>query len=62
MFDSSHGKRIDFNVAIEVQRKLIADYINNFRQGKYSRSSCSSIFFKIDVLKKFAIFTGKHLC
>ena len=26
------------------------------------RSSCSQIFFKIGVLKKFAIFTGKHLC
>ena len=37
MFDTSHGKRIDFNVAIEVQRNLIADYISNFRQGKYNR-------------------------
>ena len=26
------------------------------------RSSCSQIFLKIGVLKKFAIFTGKHLC
>ena len=34
MFDASHGKRIDFNVAIKVQRNLITDYINNFSQGK----------------------------
>ena len=27
-----------------------------------SRSSCSQMFFKIDSLKIFAIFTGKHLC
>ena len=26
------------------------------------RSSRSQMFFKIDVLKKFTIFTGKHLC
>ena len=26
------------------------------------KSSLSQIFFKIDVLKKFAIFTGKHMC
>ena len=26
------------------------------------RSSRSQMFFKIAVLKKFAIFTGKHLC
>ena len=27
-----------------------------------SRSSRSQMFFKIDVLKNFSIFTGKHLC
>ena len=27
-----------------------------------SRSSCSQMFFKIDSLKIFAVFTGKHLC
>ena len=27
-----------------------------------ARSSCSQIFFKIDALKNFEIFTGKHLC
>ena len=37
LFDTSHGRRIDFNVAIEVQRNLITDYISNFRQGKYNR-------------------------
>ena len=26
------------------------------------RSSCSQMFSKIGALKKFAIFTGKHLC
>ena len=26
------------------------------------RSSCSQMSFKIDVLKNFVIFTGKHLC
>ena len=34
VFDNSRGPRIDYNVAIKVQRNLIADYINNFRQGK----------------------------
>ena len=29
---------------------------------KRCRSSRSQMFFKIDVLKNFAIFTGKHLC
>ena len=27
-----------------------------------STASCSKIFFRIDVLKNFAIFTGRHLC
>ena len=27
-----------------------------------ARSNCSQMFFKIRVLKNFAIFTGKHLC
>ena len=36
VFDNSRGPRIDYNVAIKVQRNLIADYINNFRQGKCS--------------------------
>ena len=26
------------------------------------RSSCSQMFFKVGVLKNFAIFTGEHLC
>ena len=28
----------------------------------FDRSNRSQIFFKIGALKKFAIFTGKHLC
>ena len=30
--------------------------------GETSRSSLSQVFFKIDVLKNFASFTGKHQC
>ena len=30
--------------------------------GPVCRSSRSQMFFKIDVLKNFAIFIGKHLC
>ena len=30
--------------------------------GETNRSSLSQMFFKIDFLKKFANFTGKHLC
>ena len=29
---------------------------------KKKKSSCSQMLFKINVLKNFAIFTGKHLC
>ena len=28
----------------------------------FNRSSCSQMFFKIGVVKNFAIFTGKYLC
>ena len=45
VFDNSRGPRIDFNVAIKVQRSLIADYINNFRQGKCSRGDIHMWFF-----------------
>ena len=27
-----------------------------------NRSRCSRMFFKVNVLKNFAIFSGKHLC
>ena len=33
-----------------------------YNQGLGDRSSRSQMFFKIDVLKHFTIFTGKHLC
>ena len=33
-----------------------------YNQGFGNRSSCSQMFFKISVLKNFAIFTGKHVC
>ena len=35
---------------------FLAAFQNEFSSG------CSQIFFKIAVLEKFAIFTGKHLC
>ena len=34
----------------------------SIRCSEKSRSSCSQVFFKIDVLESFEIFTGKHLC
>ena len=36
--------------------------ILGIRENAFSRSSPSQMFFKIDVLKSFAIFTEKHLC
>ena len=35
---------------------------NNTFFSKFAKSSHSQIFFKIGVLKNFAIFRGKHLC
>ena len=32
--DNIRGPKIDYNVAVKKQRKLITDYVNNFRQGK----------------------------
>ena len=36
--------------------------ILGIRENAFSRSSPSQMFFKIDFLKSFAIFTEKHLC
>ena len=48
------------------ERKKFADKIVSvvltFNRNSHQRSICSKMFFKIGSLKKFANFTGKHLC
>ena len=46
---------------ISVKAKLNFGHLHSLFRLKIWWSSLSQIFFKIDVLKTFAIFTGKHL-
>ena len=45
----------------ELTRYLEVKYISNSNSNSKPRSSCSQMFLKIDVLKNFSVFTGKHM-
>ena len=45
----------------ELTRYLELKYISNSNSNSKPRSSCSQMFLKIDVLKNFSVFTGKHM-
>ena len=50
--------------AASIARGVFRTLSNHFREKFHirCRSSHSQMFFKIGLLKSFAIFTGKHLC
>ena len=53
-----------FEKSLLINFSQTLDNLHTFDKFSFTfRSSCSQIIFKIDrCLKKFAIFTGKHLC
>ena len=59
------------NVLVQSLDKIHMKYVLQFRMIIFHdqkalslnfKTSCSQIIFKIDVLKKLAMFTGKHMC
>ena len=56
----AYHKESKYNLFICTQ--ILLKQLITEASGKSFRSSCFQIFFKIAVLKIFAIFTGKHLC
>ena len=58
---SSHGQLHELVNFVNTFLNVILDYLQN-RQSSNFKSSRLQMFFKIGVLKNFAIFPGKHLC
>ena len=62
----SYWQKWDFGIISSTRRREILSEIGGWvyvygKEWSYW-SSCSQMFFKIGILKNFAIFTGKHLC
>ena len=45
-----------------IVRNLLMNYLNLIKESMQKQLLTEQIFFKIDVLKNFAIFRGKHQC
>ena len=56
-----HGKRKEKKLFIWIWLKQCKSYVNVL-EGRNDRSNRSLMFFRLDALKKFEIFTGKLIC